>query len=415
MGTRDLERELAVDPATAHRLVAPAPVGTSLYVHFPYCAAKCTYCDFYSLPGEGHDADGALALLLREAEVRQPTSPCTVFLGGGTPSYHSAQALVGFLNALDGLTGFRASAQEVTIECNPESLDETKVEALLRAGVTRISIGVQSLQPAILERFGRVHSVEQSFAAVRAARSAGCDRLSVDLIYAAPGQTPAAWRSDLERVLELGTDHLSAYNLTFEEGTALDRERRAGSVEPLTEDDELEMFWATRELAVAAGLEAYEISNFARPEQVCAHNLAYWRGDDYVGIGPSAVSRAGDHRFGNPRHLGQWTARVRAGEPTMGWAERLDRGTRLGEAWWLGLRLAEGVDPAEARRRADWRESDPALELARRFVSQGLVEARDEGRAAPRYGLTPRGLPLADGVARAFLDLGDPELFGFQD
>lgn len=404
MGIRDLERELGTDRATAERLVAPASAGTALYVHFPYCAAKCTYCDFYSLPGEGHDIDAAIDLLLSEAERRAPRSPRTVFVGGGTPSYHSSAELTRFFDRLDALTGFRGSAVEVTVECNPESLDREKAAALLAAGATRLSIGVQSLQPAVLERFGRVHTIEQSFAAIEAARAAGCERLSVDLIYAAPGQTPASWRADLARVLELGTDHLSAYNLTFEEGTALERDRRAGAVAPLDEDDELAMFWTARELCAAAGLEAYEVSNFARPGEVCEHNLAYWRGADYVGLGPSAVSRTGAARFGNPRHLGEWTARVRAGEPAVAWSEQLDAATRLGERWWLGLRLAEGVDPNEARRDARWTDGlDPTAAIVERWIGRGLLES-SEGRVR----LTERGLPLADGVAREFLALGSP-------
>ncbi|MEO0650932.1 MAG: radical SAM family heme chaperone HemW, partial [Planctomycetota bacterium] len=271
-------------------------MAASLYLHFPLCEVKCTYCDFYSLPGEGHDADAVLELLLRDCERNPPRNPPTVFMGGGTPTYHRPEALSRFLDRLDGLTGFRASASEVTVECNPESLDREKAEALREGGVDRLSIGVQSLRPEILEQFGRAHSVDQAFAAVDAARQAGFERLSTDLIYAVPGQSAATWLEDLDRILDLGLEHLSAYNLTFEPGTALERQRRAGQVEPSDELVELEMFWETRRHAAAAGLEAYEISNLARPGRSCEHNLAYWRGDDYAGFGPSAVSREGDQR-----------------------------------------------------------------------------------------------------------------------
>jgi oxygen-independent coproporphyrinogen-3 oxidase len=371
----------------------------SLYVHFPLCEAKCTYCDFYSLPGQDQDSDRILRALLLEAEQRAPRRPRSVFLGGGTPTFHSARELVRFFDRLDELTDFRSSADEVTVECNPESLDPQKAEALLESGATRLSIGVQSLRSEVLDRFGRVHSVEQSLAAVENAQSAGFTRISTDLIYAVPGQSLEQWCEDLERILDLGLEHLSAYNLTFEPGTALERQRRAGQVPANDEEVELAMFWATRERAAAAGLPAYEISNFARAEAACLHNLHYWRGSDYVGIGASAVSRHGAQRWGNTRNLGRWLAAVESGQDPADWREQLGPAGRLAEAWWLGLRLTEGVEPSTARERAQWMApEDPALDLAVRLASEGLIERR-----ADRFVLTDRGLPLADAVAREFI------------
>lgn len=403
------------------RLDAVAP-GTALYVHFPYCVVKCTYCDFYSVPveradGRREDVDGVLDALLDEARLRAPRDPRTVFIGGGTPSLPSETQIARFLDALDDATGFRASAIEVTAECNPESLDASKAAALLAGGVTRLSVGVQSLRQDVLELFGRAHDADEGLRALAAAREGGATRLSADLIYAAPGQTAAMWEEDLARVLDAagGLEHLSAYNLTFEEGTRLEMLRRRGALGPLDEEVELAMFDATAQLCAAAGLERYEVSNYAKAGEACAHNLVYWANDAYVGIGPSAVSKVGVARFGNARAIGPWrerVARAAAGgasaESIAEWREEPEPRARLGESWWLGLRRAVGVDPAEARAAAsfdlerDGGGDDPAVPVAERMAEQGLLERSDA-----RFRLTERGRPLADGVAREFLAL-DP-------
>lgn len=397
--------------------------GTALYVHFPYCVVKCTYCDFYSVPveradGRAEDVDGALEGLLEEARLRAPRSPRTVFLGGGTPSLPSEAQIGRFLDELDRITGFRASAIEVTAECNPESLDAAKAAALLAGGVTRLSVGVQSLQRKVLELFGRAHNAEQGLRALAAARDGGATRLSADLIYAAPGLTAAQWEADLERVLDAagGLEHLSAYNLTFEEGTRLEMLRRRGDLAPLDEDTELAMFEATARIAAAVGMERYEVSNYARPGQACEHNLVYWGNGEYVGIGPSAVSKVGTARFGNARSVDGWLRTI--GRATAGtieasaiaqWSEEPTALARLGETWWLGLRRAIGVEPSEARATAGFDASaapDPAIPVAERMMGHGLL-ALDGGR----YRLTERGRPLADGVAKEFLAL-DPQPAG---
>ena len=385
-----------------------APTGTSLYVHLPFCAAKCHYCDFFSVPEEGQDVDGSVRAVLVEARERAPDAPRTVFLGGGTPSLLSSGQLALLLDGLDDASGFRASAVEVTAECNPESLDLEKAERLRALGVDRLSIGFQSLDPAVLELFGRVHTVEQSFEAFAAARAAGFERVSVDLIFAVPGQRPAAWTRDLERVLELGPDHVSAYNLTFEEETRFKQWLDSGRLERADEERELELFEATRRTLRKGELEAYEISNFSTTGQQCHHNVNYWHNGDYVGLGPSAASKLGPERFGNPRSIGAWRRDVERGRPATAWSERLGPAQRLGETWWLGLRLAEGLGPVEARARARLDPGDPdgATSVARRLVEVGLLDevAPDPGTATEsRYRLSPRGLPLADAVAREFL------------
>jgi oxygen-independent coproporphyrinogen III oxidase len=363
---------------------SPAP-GTPLYVHLPFCAAKCTYCDFFSVPAAGQDLEGALESVLAEARMRAPFAPRTLFLGGGTPSIYPSAALTDFLRELDAITGWRRSVREATVECNPESLDERKAEALLEAGIDRLSIGFQSLDPARLALFGRVHGVEQSFAAFRAARAAGFRRLSVDLIYAAPGQTDSTWRAELSRVLELEPDHLSAYNLTVEPGTAYERMHARGEVASLDDEEELAQFHSARELCSAAGLLSYEVSNYARIGQECLHNVNYWENGEYVGIGPSAVSKVGIERFGNPKSLASWKFVVRsAGAPA--WREALGDDERLGETWWLGLRLARGLTPQDAKRRARYgaaaQPPDDAAEKPPEKRTEKRTEKPPEKRAA---------------------------------
>jgi len=391
------EPSTTAPPVLAPRL-EPAP-GTPLYVHVPFCAAKCTYCDFYSLPAEGQDLPGTLAALLREAERRAPARPRTVFLGGGTPSYHGIAELERLLDALDRRTGFRSSAEEVTCECNPESLDLPKARALRELGVDRLSIGVQSLDPAVLAFFGRVHDVPQSFAAYEAARAAGFERVSVDLIYGIPGQSLEAWEHDLERILALRPDHVSAYQLTYEDGTPLTAQLRAGAFARLDEAQELAFFTRTHERLAAAGLEAYEVSNFSTNGQRCLHNENYWANGPYVGIGPSAVSHLEHTRFGNPRSIVPWRAAVESGRFPASWEETPEPPVRLGETWWLGLRTRGGVDPAEALERSGLPGADPTVAERRALVAQGLLEV-DAGRTR----LTPRGWPLADAVARRLLE-----------
>jgi oxygen-independent coproporphyrinogen-3 oxidase len=377
-----------------------APEGTPLYVHLPFCAAKCHYCDFFSVPAEGQDRPAMVAAILREAEGRAPARPRTVYLGGGTPSLLSTPELRTLLDGLQRVCGFRDSAIEVTAECNPESLDRDKALALLDLGVNRLSIGIQSLHDEVLDLFGRVHSAEEGLRAFEAAREAGASNLNVDLIYAVPDQTPEAWRSDLDRVLDLGPDHLSAYNLTFEEETPFRRWLEEGRIARAPEETELALFWSTRETLIARGFEAYEISNFARAGRRCEHNVNYWRNGAYLGIGPSAVSKIGNTRAGNLKGIGSYLRSVGQRRSARAWEETPPPENRLAETWWLGLRLGDGVEAAEARQCAGYeRAGDPALPTAVDLAAQGLLEER-----AGRYRLTSRGLPLADWVAKRFLE-----------
>ncbi len=390
-------------PPTPPALRERAPAHTPLYVHFPYCAAKCHYCDFFSLPAAGADVDGAVEALLAEAELRAPRSPRTVFFGGGTPSLLAPAQLVRLFERLDSIARFRESAVEVTLEANPESLDLEKARLLLALGVTRLSIGFQSLRPAVLDLFGRVHDTDQAMHAYECARRAGFESVNIDLIYATPGQTVAEWETDLERVLDLEPDHLSAYDLAFEEETRFARWLAEGRIAKAPEELELELFAATRSLTNSHGLLAYEISNYARPGRECLHNLNYWRNGPYGGIGPSAASKVGHERGGNVRSVPLWRKGVVERGHAFAWSEGLEWPARLAETWWLGLRLSEGVDAAEARATAGCsalgEAGDPALEIAHRLAASGHLERR-----SGRWTLHSEAVALADAVAARFLN-----------
>lgn len=376
--------------------------GTPLYVHLPFCAAKCHYCDFYSVPAEGHDRRGMVAAILAEARLRAPREPSTVFFGGGTPSLLESDELALLFDGLDDLCGWRGSSRETTVECNPESLDGPKAQALLELGATRLSIGFQSLDAGTLRLFGRVHGVEDSFRAYAAARSAGATNVNIDLIYATPDQPLEQWLDHLGRVLELGPDHVSAYNLTFEEDTVFRRWLEQGRLRRQDEEQELRFFEETRARLAHGGWPAYEISNFARAGSECAHNLHYWRNGDYVGLGPSAVSKEGTTRSGNVKAIGAYARVALDGRRPKAWDETPTERQRLAETWWLGLRTREGLSREQARERAACGDDEFLVRELRALEEHGVLACGED-----RWRLTPRGLPLADWIAKRLLALAD--------
>ncbi len=358
--------------------------------------AKCGYCDFNSWAWSGQDLERHVDALLAEAEQRAvDCSPQTVFLGGGTPSLLPAASLARLLDGLHERTGFRDSAREVTIEANPESWDPETAQAAREHGADRVSIGVQSLRPEVLQAYDRVHDAAQAFGAFAAARAAGFTRVNLDLIYAFPGQDPVAWQEDLGQILALGPDHLSCYELSFEPGTALTRRRDAGRFPP-ADSPELrrQLFEATRAQCAAAGLRRYEVSNFARPGQACLHNLAYWRNLDYLGLGAGAGSWRGRRRRRNLERPADYEAAVFSGGDPAEEHEQPDPRTIAFDCLMMGLRLEqEGVSLQRVERISG---ADP-LQLwpdqLEALLSEQLLE-----RTGDRLRATPAGFVLLDSV-----------------
>ena len=359
---------------------------TALYVHVPFCFHKCHYCDFYSITRQTPERmAGFVDLLLAEAAMWPGTPPLsTVFFGGGTPTLLPAGEMA---RLLDGLReAFDLSGvTEFTVEANPATVDADYCRVLRDGGVDRLSFGAQSFDPAALQMLERHHDPDDVERSVDAARSAGFtdDRLSIDLIFGVPGQPAASWAATLERGIAIGTGHMSCYGLTYESNTPLDVRRRLGRVTPVAEDLELELLRHTRRRLTDAGLPPYEISNYGTPS---AHNLTYWRGGSYLGLGPSAASHAAGVRWKNAGHLGKWERAVAAGSPPVIEAESLDDDQRAEERVMLGLRLAEGVAGVSA------------AVLTRAAAVPHLVDVDGD-----RLTLTDAGVEVADAVVAHLL------------
>jgi oxygen-independent coproporphyrinogen III oxidase len=371
---------------------------TSLYVHVPFCLKRCAYCDFATAPYDDASAKAYVPRLLEElARVPDGTPMATIYFGGGTPTALAEPELARLLAAVRARVRL-APDGEWTCEANPESVTPAKARMLRDHGVNRVSLGAQSFQDSVLQSLGRDHAPRHVFHALELLRDAGFERLTLDLMFAAPGETTADLERDLATLTSLGLDHVSAYCLTYEAGTPLTRMRAEGKVTPQEDDEELVQYRLVRERLATAGLAHYEISNYARPGQESRHNLVYWRGEEYFGVGLGAGSYEHGTRRTNTRvlaeYLGDW--RGEAFPPHE--AETLEPAAKARERVILALRLRAGLDPADFARQSGF----ALAELYRggeldRLERAGLLE-----RADGRVRLTARGLELADEV---FVDL----------
>ncbi len=321
-----------------------------------------------------------------------PREVDTLFIGGGTPTRLSAAGLDRLLRAVRHWFPL-TNGGEWTVEANPGTLDEEKADVLAAGGVNRVSLGAQSFQPVLLAALERNHAPEEVERALELVRSR-FPRWSFDLIFGVPGSTPALWSDDLERALALGPSHLSCYGLVYEKGTALWKQWQAGHVRAVDEEDERAMYARTIDVLAAAGLEQYEISNFARPGQACAHNLVYWANDAYFGVGLGAARYVDGVRSVNTRDLLAYLSRIEAGASATGPTEVLDPEGRARETAVLMLRrTAIGLDRVDFAHRTGCSIDDLAGPVIARFVASGLLD--DDGR---RVRFTREGLFLADSV-----------------
>jgi len=312
-----------------------------LYIHIPFCVKKCGYCDFYSLPVRSNALESYVAAVLKEAGIYHGLSFRTLYLGGGTPS------LLGSTHLRNLIDGIRKSLDiselmEATIEVNPESATPGFLQAVKEAGIDRVSIGVQSLSDYELRAAGRIHHAAQAVAAITIAKKFSFKSISADLIIGLPGQTWSTLRNSLEMLNSLNIQHLSVYCLSLEEGTPL---AESPPDDLVSDDEQAELYEKTREFLSGCGFNHYEISNFARQGYECQHNLNYWRGGEYLGLGPSAASHLGDKRFKNRADLDAYLA-----GPTgqTEYVEELDRKHKAAEEAMLRLRLLEeGIEPGE--------------------------------------------------------------------
>lgn len=326
----------------------PRSASLGAYLHVPFCTKRCGYCSFNTAPEAPGAVERFLPVLLAEMDLvaRAPWADAvdlrSVFLGGGTPSLLPAEAMAQILERLRAGLGI-ATGAEVTVECNPESVTLDRLAGYRRAGVTRISLGIQSLDDRILPTLDRLHSAAQAREAFDAARAAGFGDVSVDLIYGLPGLDLPTWETTVKEALDWRPDHLSAYALTLDEGSLW---HAAGVTGLPPEETTAAQYTRLAELAADAGFEHYEVSNYARPGHRSTHNQIYWRAEEYLGLGPGACGYLGDVRYGNVKPVERYGAMVAGGLAPVGTHETLTPRQRLAERLILGLRLGDGV-PAE--------------------------------------------------------------------
>jgi oxygen-independent coproporphyrinogen-3 oxidase len=308
-----------------------------VYVHIPFCAHRCDYCDFATWTDRAHLIDDYVDACVTDLRRRDAPAATTVFFGGGTPSLIAGDQLARILAAID-----RAPDAEVTVECNPDSVDAAKFAAYRAAGVNRLSIGVQSMASHVLVALNRTHDPANVERAVHLARAAGFTRLNLDLIYGTPGETLADWERTVAGALALGPEHISAYALTIEPATPLGKRVAAGAAAP---DDDLQAdaYAIADDAFAAAGMPWYEISNWARPDEECRHNLLYWTEGEYLGIGCAAHGHTGGRRWWNVRTPERYIAAIRDHASAEAGAEALDDATRSEEAFALALRTSTGA------------------------------------------------------------------------
>lgn len=368
----------------------------ALYIHWPFCLAKCPYCDFNSHVRDQVDHDlwqQALLTDLRAEHDRTGGAPLhSVFFGGGTPSLMPPRLVEALLGEAEDLWGF-APQVEITLEGNPSSVESRNYAALASAGINRVSLGLQSLDDAALRFLGRLHDAREGLAALDVAQRHFA-RVSFDLIYALPGQTPEQWQAELGRALGFGTGHLSLYQLTIEPGTRFATMVRQHDFTPLDDDAAADLFELTRAMTAAAGLPAYEISNHARPGEESRHNLTYWRYQDYCGIGPGAHGRRGGSATVRHRKPENWLAAIAANGTGLAEERALSPGEQASEALLMGLRLREGVDLAALTQRFGFPRAELiAADKLAFYAAQGLVWQQDD-----RIGITAAGMPLLDAL-----------------
>jgi oxygen-independent coproporphyrinogen-3 oxidase len=379
----------------------------SLYIHIPYCRSKCPYCDFNSHAAAVWPEQDYTRALIAELERRAQEPPwagervATIFFGGGTPSLFATPSIAEAIEACERLYGIEAGA-EISLEANPGTVDRAKLCGLRRAGVNRISFGAQSFKAETLKFLGRIHDAEQTRRSARLAFEAGFERLNLDLIFAVPGQTFEDLLRDLDEAAALKPDHISCYNLTFEEGTAFFAALRRGQIRPLAQSVEARMYALVRRRMAELGYTMYEISNYARAGGQCRHNLAYWRAQSFLGVGAGAHSYArrgaGGRRWWNERAPAAYIEHaLREGVAESG-GEVIDERTAAGEFVFLHLRLREGFAIAEFERRFGRGFEAFFGATPTRLFAGGLL-VREHGRVC----LSERGLELADAVAAEFV------------
>ena len=373
----------------------------ALYIHWPFCLKKCPYCDFNSHVRSAIDENAWQQALLAELSFFAEMHPCakinSVFFGGGTPSLMPPAVVHALLNSIDTQWGLDADT-EITLEANPSSVEAERFKAYRKAGVNRLSVGIQSLRDDALKFLGRLHSAREALEALKVARHT-FDRVSFDLIYARPAMTVHTWQQELSQALAFDPDHLSLYQLTIEEGTAFYQQYQRGKFSLPGEEEAADLFALTQHMTATAGLPAYEVSNHARKGHESRHNLAYWTGLPYVGVGPGAHGRLIGKKGAAVAHAQVkkpegWLSQVQKAGFATDYSDAISPQERLTEHIMMGLRLYEGVDLLAVHRSTG---IDPKSQLD----SQAITALQDSGylyHTGTRLALTAQGMPLLNTI-----------------
>ena len=374
-----------------------------IYIHVPFCESRCAYCDFYSTTLMRHRS-AYVDMVCRELQLRLPElqgAPIeTIYLGGGTPSTLTIEELSSILTSLRNfhLSSFNFQLAEITLEANPDDLTEEYVQGLRTLPFNRVSIGIQSFHDHTLRLVGRRHTAHEAIEAVHRCQRMGLTNISIDLMYGLPGETLDDWAYSLDQAIALGVPHISAYHLTYEEGTRLWRMKEQGIVSPIDEEQSIRAFELLREKLLAAGYEHYEISNFALPGYHSRHNSSYWQGIPYIGIGPGAHSYDGTDRRWNLSNLTDYIA-TPEGEDVPHEVEHLTTEERYDERIITELRTARGIDLTSLLADFGERYHTHCLRCATPYINRGqLIRTADN-----HLRLTPESIFISDAVMRDLL------------
>ena len=373
-----------------------------IYIHVPFCQSRCAYCDFYSTTLLAH-REAYVNTVCRELRHRLPElkgEPIkTIYFGGGTPSTLCIEELKKILENLDSLEGpDTSSLEEITLEANPDDLTKEYVKGLRTLPINRVSLGIQSFHDRTLRLVGRRHTAQEAIDAVRRLQQAGLTNISIDLIYGLPGESIEDWTYSLDQAIAIGVKHISAYHLTYEEGTRLWRMQEQGLVAPIDEEQSIQSFELLREKLLAAGYEHYEISNFALPGYHSRHNSSYWKGINYIGVGPGAHSYDGRNRRWNLSNLTNYIATPQD-EDVPHEVEHLTTDERYDERIITELRTAQGIDLTKLQ--ADFGDSylTHCLHCATPYINRGQLIHTEDNHLC----LTPESILISDAVMRDLL------------
>lgn len=367
-----------------------------LYIHIPFCVQKCQYCDFLSGPSDQETKARYIEALLAEIQAAQDVETyeiVSVFIGGGTPSVLEAEAIASIMGAIQKKFYFSPEA-EITIEANPGTVDLEKLKAYRRAGINRLSLGLQSTDPAELKMLGRIHTYEEFLLSYQWAREAGFHNINIDMMFAIPGQTGESWRSHLRQVAELKPEHISAYSLIIEEGTPF-AERELDLPD---EDTEYQMYEDTAEILEEYGYHQYEISNYAKEGYACRHNIGYWRRTEYLGLGLGASSLYEGRRFSNTRDMKEYLEFSGNEERTRRDITELSRNDQIEEFMYLGLRMTEGISEIDFEQNFGQKLKNIYGPVLKKYKETGFLE-----KDGTNWRFTRKGIHVSNHILADFL------------